>query len=112
MLMQPFAALADPVRAEIVRLLAARELSAGDIATRFPISRPAVSRHLAVLLRSRLVTVRGEAQRRVYSLDPTGLDDVDQWVEETRRVWNAHLDALGRHLDNVARAPKDPRHEP
>src|SRR5215472_7272668 len=101
--MQAFAALADPVRAEIVRLLAARDLAAGDIAARFPISRPAVSRHLSVLLRSRLVRVRGEAQRRVYSLDPDGLDDVDHWVGECRQAWNDRLDALGRHLDDVAR---------
>jgi DNA-binding transcriptional ArsR family regulator len=101
--MEAFAALADPVRAEIVRLLAVRDLAAGDIAARFPISRPAVSRHLSVLLRSRLVRVRGEAQRRVYSLDPNGLDDVDRWVGECRRIWHDRLDALGRHLDDVAR---------
>jgi DNA-binding transcriptional ArsR family regulator len=107
--MQPFAALADPVRAEIVRLLARRDLSAGDIAARFPISRPAVSRHLSVLLRSHLVSVRGEAQRRVYSLDPTGLDDVEAWTAECRQIWNHRLDALGRHLDDVAAttAPRD-----
>ncbi len=104
--MEAFAALADPIRASVVELLAAGDLTAGDIATRFPISRPAVSRHLSVLLKSRLVRVRGEAQRRIYSLDPAGLDDVDRWVEATRRVWNQRLDALGRHLDDVAAARK------
>jgi DNA-binding transcriptional ArsR family regulator len=100
--MQAFVALADPIRASIVELLAAGDLTAGDIAARFPVSRPAVSRHLSVLKRSRLVRVRGEAQRRIYSLDPGGLDDVGRWVETTRRVWNERLDALGRHLDDVA----------
>jgi len=100
--MQSFTALADPVRAEIVQLLSARDLTAGDIASRFPISRPAVSRHLSVLRRSRLVRVRGEAQRRVYSLDLDGLDEVDRWIGECRRIWSARLDALGRHLDDVA----------
>jgi DNA-binding transcriptional ArsR family regulator len=108
MRMQSFAALADPVRAEIVRLLAGRDLSAGDIAARFPISRPAVSRHLSVLLRSRLVSVRGEAQRRVYSLDPAGLDDVERWTAECRQIWNDRLDALGRHLDHIV-ARTEPR---
>ncbi len=107
--MEAFTALADPIRASVVELLAAGDLTAGDIATRFPISRPAVSRHLSVLLKSRLVRVRGEAQRRIYSLDPAGLDDVDRWVEATRRVWNARLDALGRHLDDVAAAGKPTR---
>ena len=113
--MEPFVALADPIRASIVELLAAGDLTAGDIAARFPVSRPAVSRHLSVLKRSRLVRVRGEAQRRIYSLDAGGLDDVDRWVAETRRVWNARLDALGRHLDDVAAksksAPKEKQDE-
>ena len=101
--MQSFAALADPVRAEIVQLLSAQDLTAGDIAARFPISRPAVSRHLSVLRRSKLVRVRGEAQRRVYSLDTDGLDAVDHWVAECRRIWNQRLDDLGHHLDRVAK---------
>jgi DNA-binding transcriptional ArsR family regulator len=106
--MQAFVALADPIRASIVELLAAGDLTAGDIAARFPVSRPAVSRHLSVLKRSRLVRVRGEAQRRIYSLDTGGLDEVASWVGETRRVWNARLDALGRHLDDVAARSNDP----
>jgi len=110
MAMQAFTALADPVRADIVQLLAARDLTAGEIAARFPISRPAVSRHLSVLRKSRLVRVRGEAQRRIYSLDAAGLDAVDDWVDECRRVWNARLDALGRHLDDVR--SKETRDEP
>ena len=111
--MEAFTALADPVRAEIVQLLSARDLSAGDIASRFPISRPAVSRHLSVLLKARLVRVRGEAQRRIYSLDPAGLNDVGRWVEQTRRVWDGRLDALGRHLDDVARAKgSQPKEQP
>ncbi len=108
--MEAFVALADPIRAEIVQLLAAQDLTAGDIASRFPVSRPAVSRHLAVLRRSQLVSVRGEAQRRVYSLDVSGLDHVDRWVAECRRAWNARLDALGRHLDQVATPAKENPH--
>jgi DNA-binding transcriptional ArsR family regulator len=103
MSMETFTALADPVRLQIVTLLTARDMAAGDIASRFPISRPAVSRHLSVLLKSSLVQVRGEAQRRVYSLDPKGLDEVDAWVALCRKTWNARLDALGRHLDVMAR---------
>jgi DNA-binding transcriptional ArsR family regulator len=109
--MQTFAALSDPTRARIVELLADRDLTAGDIAARFPVSRPAVSRHLSVLRKSRLVRVRGEAQRRVYSLDTDGLDEVDRWVGQCRRQWNARLDALGRHLDDVAAKSKEAPNE-
>jgi DNA-binding transcriptional ArsR family regulator len=100
--MEIFAALADPTRSKIVEVLAARDLTAGDIAARFPVARPAVSRHLSVLLKTKLVRVRKEAQRRVYSLDPHGLDEIDHWVSQCRRVWNRRLDALGKHLDTMA----------
>ena len=110
--MQTFAALADPVRAEIVRMLAVRDLNAGDIAARFAISRPAVSRHLSVLRRTRLVRVRGEAQRRIYSLDPEGLDEAGAWIAACRRAWSRRLDDLGRHLDAVADNAKERPDEP
>ena len=100
--MQTFAALADPIRAEIIEVLALRDLSAGEIAARFPVSRPAVSRHLSVLRKARLVQARGEAQRRVYSLDPVGLDEVNHWIARCRELWSNRLDALGRHLDETA----------
>jgi DNA-binding transcriptional ArsR family regulator len=105
--MQTFAALADPVRANIVEMLSKTDRTAGDIAAGFAISRPAVSRHLSVLLKSRLVRVRGEAQRRVYSLDPGGLDEASRWIDECRRTWNRRLDDLGKHLDRVA-SPQEP----
>ena len=101
--MTAFAALADPVRNKIVRMLSGRDMPAGDIASRFPVSRPAVSRHLAVLRRANLVQVREQAQMRVYSLNPKGLDEIDEWVAACRKTWNGRLDALGRHLDEVAK---------
>jgi len=107
--MHTFSALADPVRAEIVQMLAGADMAAGSIAARFDITRPAVSRHLSVLLKSNLVRVRGEAQRRVYSLNPDGLDDAAHWIDQCRAAWNARLDALGRHLDQVAETTKEPR---
>jgi DNA-binding transcriptional ArsR family regulator len=100
--MQVCAALADPIRVEIVELLAERDMSAGEIADRFPVSRPAVSRHLRVLRESDLVTVREEAQRRVYSLNPSPLDDLGEWMERNRRLWERRLDRLGQHLDRMA----------
>ena len=102
--METFAALADPIRSKIVEVLAERDLTAGDIAARFPVARPAVSRHLSVLLKTSLVRVRREAQRRVYSLNPEGLNEAEQWMENCRRTWNHRLDVLGRHLDAVAEA--------
>jgi DNA-binding transcriptional ArsR family regulator len=91
-------ALADPTRQRIVEMLARGELSAGDIAARFSISRPAVSQHLKVLRESGLVTVRGDAQRRIYALEASGLDELDAWLSSCRRFWAVRLDTLHRRL--------------
>ena len=101
--MQVGAALADPVRAEIVELLATGDRTAGEIADRFPISRPAVSRHLRILRETGLASVREDAQRRIYSLNPTPLKELELWVARNRRAIEERLDALGRHLDEMER---------
>ena len=101
--MQVCAALADPIRTSIVELLADRDMSAGEIAEQFDVSRPAVSRHLRVLRDSDVVTVRGDAQRRVYSLNPVTLGELAEWATRHRQKWEARLDALGQHLDDMER---------
>ena len=92
--MDAIEALADPTRRRIVELLAEGERSAGDIAGHFRTSRPAVSRHLRVLREHGLVRVRGEAQRRPYSLDPAPLAELDAWLGRYLRFWANRLDAL------------------
>jgi DNA-binding transcriptional ArsR family regulator len=78
------AVLADPVRREIVELLAAGEAGAGEIAERFPVTRPAISRHLRVLREAGLVTSEVRAQRRVYRLDRGPLAELDAWLGRFR----------------------------
>jgi DNA-binding transcriptional ArsR family regulator len=89
--MDAFTALADPTRRRIIELLAERELAAGDIARRFDMTPPAVSQHLKILRRAELVQVRGEAQRRIYALDPRGLAGFDAWLARYRHFWNERL---------------------
>jgi DNA-binding transcriptional ArsR family regulator len=96
--MHAFTALADPTRRQIVEMLAAGERSAGEIAERFEVSAPAISQHLKVLREARLVTVRAEAQRRIYALDADGIGAIDAWLAEIRRFWSTRLDALERQL--------------
>jgi len=79
-----FAAIADPTRRQILDLLRARELRAGDLAAHFAVSRPAIARHVGVLRRAGLLRERREAQARLYSLDPTALADVDRWLAPYR----------------------------
>jgi DNA-binding transcriptional ArsR family regulator len=89
-----FEALGDSTRRQIVELLSERELSAGEIASRFEMSAPAISQHLKVLRESRVVHVRIDAQRRIYSIDPAGLAEIDAWLRRVRRFWAGRLDAL------------------
>jgi DNA-binding transcriptional ArsR family regulator len=93
-----FAALADPTRRRLLELLAAGERSAGELAREFDISRPGVSRHLRVLREAGLVRTRGEGQRRLYSVDPGPLDEVDAWLARWRGFWAQRLDALDTEL--------------
>jgi DNA-binding transcriptional ArsR family regulator len=90
--------LADPIRREIIELLAERERSAGELVAVFTVSQPAVSRHLRVLREAGLVQVRGEGQRRIYRLDPAPLATLDIWLERYRHFWSARLDALEARL--------------
>jgi DNA-binding transcriptional ArsR family regulator len=91
-----FDAIADPTRRAILDAIRSHERSAGEIADLFPVSRPAVSRHLRVLREAGLVRERREAQSRRYSLDPAPLRDIDRWLEQYRVFWAARLHALKR----------------
>ena len=92
--MNALEALADPTRRRIVELLLEGERSAGEIAAEFPTSRPGVSRHLRVLREHGLVRARGEGRRRLYSLDPAPLAELDEWLARYRVFWTNRLDAL------------------
>jgi DNA-binding transcriptional ArsR family regulator len=91
-------ALADPTRRAIVELLSRGEHAAGEIVERFAVSAPAISQHLKVLREAGLVRVRVDGQRRIYSLDPAGLDEIERWVARVRRFWSERLDVLAREL--------------
>jgi DNA-binding transcriptional ArsR family regulator len=87
-------ALADPSRRTVLEMLRERPATAGELARALPIARPGVSRHLRVLREAGLVDVRQEAQRRIYSLRPEPLAEVDDWLADYRALWQHRLDAL------------------
>ena len=86
-----FAALADPTRRAVLDLLRGRSLPAGRIAQAFPVSRPAVSKHLRLLRRARLVEERRHGRLRVYRLNPDPLKAVDSWLSHYRAFWQMSL---------------------
>jgi DNA-binding transcriptional ArsR family regulator len=90
-----FAALADPTRRAIIeQLIAAGELSVGDVAAPFNISGPAITRHLQVLERAGLIERRIERQWRFVRLRADALAPVESWLSRQRRHWTAALDRL------------------
>jgi DNA-binding transcriptional ArsR family regulator len=105
--MQVLTALSDPTRQRIVEMLSARELSAGQIAAKFDMSAPAISQHLKVLKDAKLVRVRADAQRRIYTLDREGFEEMDEWLARIRRFWTGKLDLLEQALKDDDR--KSPR---
>ncbi len=99
--MDTFEALADPTRRSIIEMLAAEDMNAGEIAASFPVSRPAVSRHLRVLRETGLVSVKERAQQRVYRLEPDRFAEVEQWLARYTRFWANRLDRLVTLLDET-----------
>jgi DNA-binding transcriptional ArsR family regulator len=94
-----FEILAEPNRRRILDLLRDQERPAGDLVEALAISQPGVSKHLRILREAGLVSVRGDGQRRLYSLRPEPLAEIDAWLQPYRRFWTDRLDALERHLD-------------
>jgi DNA-binding transcriptional ArsR family regulator len=96
-----FSGLADPTRLRIVELLSEHtELSAGEIATHFDMTRAGVSRHLRQLEDAGFVAVRLDAQRRMYRLNPEPFAEIDRWLGDYRRFWGAKFSALRKHMED------------
>ncbi len=95
-------ALAEPHRRRIVEMVGDRERTAGEIVTALRISQPGASKHLKVLREAGLVSVRKDAQRRLYRLKPEKLAELDAWLQPYRKYWSGRLDALEDHLEREA----------
>jgi DNA-binding transcriptional ArsR family regulator len=87
-------ALADESRRTVLETLSRGPATVGELATLLPIARPGVSRHLRVLRETGLVEVRQVAQRRIYSLRPEPLAELDEWLQPYRSLWEHRLNAL------------------
>lgn len=94
-----FQALSDPTRRGILELLREGERSTGVIAERFPLSRPAISKHLGLLHEARLVRRRKEGRNQLYALEAEPLAEAYRWLEDYRRFWRSSLDRLKRHVE-------------
>lgn len=96
------AALADPTRRQIFERLRSGPRAVGELARGMPISRPAVSQHLAVLKTARLVRDTADGTRRVYEIDPEGLGVMRAWLDE---LWTDALGSFGASLEETPDKP-------
>ncbi|MEE4378239.1 MAG: metalloregulator ArsR/SmtB family transcription factor [Candidatus Competibacteraceae bacterium] len=100
--MDRFAALAEPNRRRMIELIAANgEMASTDISSAFAISAPAVSQHLKVLREAKLLRMEKRAQQRIYSVNPEGVDEMWEWLNQMRQYWNKRFDALDSHLSKM-----------
>jgi len=104
--MESFAIIAEPNRRSILTLQTSSDRSVGEIERRLRMPQTSVSKHLRVLREAGFVEARVDAQRRVYRLRPEPLKEVDAWLEDFRRFWTGHVDALERHLDRMEQTSK------
>ena len=104
-----FEIIAEPNRRAILSLLASSQQSVGEIEQRLHLPQPAVSKHLRVLRDAGFVEATVDAQRRLYRLKPEPFQEMDDWLEQFRRFWSSHVDALERHLDRMEQSPSTKR---
>lgn len=95
-----FGALADPTRRAVLDLLRRGSLPAGHIAEAFPVSRPAISKHLRLLRHAHLVQEERSSRQRIYSLNAAPLRAVDGWLDHYRTFWQASLTSLKTVVEN------------
>src|SRR5262245_49400062 len=107
-LSRTFAALADPTRRAILSRLLSGEVSVTELAKPFNMSQPAISKHLRVLERAKLISRGREAQKRPCRLEAVPLKEASEWMGDFRRFWDESFDRLGEYLKNLQ--AKEKRH--
>ena len=102
-----FQAIADPNRRSILNLLATQRLTLNGVAERFRISRPAISRHIKILKECGLVVIHQQGRERYCEAKLDRLQEVSDWVETSRQLWEGRLDRLDEYLKEIQRDKKE-----
>ena len=93
-----FQAIADPTRREIINMIAHQSMNLSAVADQFPISRPAISKHIKILTECGLITIKQQGRERYCEAKLQKLNEVSQWIEQYRVFWTKKLDALENFL--------------
>ncbi|MEM6633616.1 MAG: metalloregulator ArsR/SmtB family transcription factor [Bacteroidota bacterium] len=97
----PFQAIADPVRRDIIGLLAHKSLTVNSVVDEFSISRPAISRHLRILNECGVIRFKKQGRERLCELQPKNLMPVADWVAPYRKMWEERLDTFEDYLEQL-----------
>ena len=100
-LSQTFAALANSTRRAILARLAEGEATVNELAEPFDMSLPAISKHIKVLERAGLITQGQKAQYRPCTIDVTPLEEISQWTEQYRHIWEARFDRMDNYINQL-----------
>lgn len=101
-----FQAIADPHRRAILELLAQQNLTVNGVADHFTISRPAVSKHLKILVGCGLVVMQRHGRERICKVQPEKLNEVSDWLEQYQRYWEQRFDRLDELLQELQKAAR------
>lgn len=96
-----YQAIADPTRRDILGLLAQEPLNLNAIAENFDVSRPAISQHIKILDESGLVVIQKKGRQRVCYIRPQKMKEVDEWLEQFRKMWESRFDQLDNLLNTI-----------
>ena len=96
-----FQAIADPIRRDIIELLAEETLTVNSIAEKFEISRPAISKHLKILKECEIIGYKKEGRERFCFIQPKNLIPAFMWIEQYQKLWEDKLDAFDRYLNKI-----------
>ncbi len=99
--MRTFHAISDPTRAKILQIIASNGIiAAGDICANFSISNAAISQHLKILKEANLVNMEIDAKKRLYSINPNGINEISDWINELKYKMESRIDRLEDFLNN------------
>lgn len=102
-----FRALSDPTRRDILLFLSKQDMTIGDVADRFDVTRAAVKKHLVILEEGGLISVHTSGRQRINRLEPMGLRSVDDWINHFHHFWDERLTKLKTAAEEETRQAKD-----
>lgn len=96
-----FQAIADPVRRDIIELISKETLTVNDVAAKFNISRPAISKHIKILHECNIIVIQKEGRKRYCKIQPQHLVPAFLWIEQYKKLWEDRIDSFENYLTEL-----------